>query len=76
MPWQAPGFGWPKEMTEARLGPFQQACLVYVKEHPRCMQAAIAQTFEKDPSQVSRAISKLLESGLIARDKEERLVAK
>jgi predicted transcriptional regulator len=40
------------------------------------MQAAIAQAFEKDPSRVSRAISKLLESGLIARDKEERLVAK
>jgi len=76
LPWQAPGFGWPKEMTEARLGPFQQACLVYVKEHPRCMQAAIAQAFDKDPSQVSRAISKLLERGLLTRDPGGRLVAK
>ena len=74
--WQAPGFDWPKEMTEARLGPFQQACLEYVKDHPRCMQAAIAQAFEKDPSQVSRAIRKLLECGLLTRDKDERLIAK
>ena len=74
LPWEAPGFGWPKNMNEAQLGPFQRACLEYVKEHPRCMQAAVAQTFGKDPSQVSRAIGKLLERGLIKRDKEERLV--
>ena len=76
LPWQAPGFGWPKEMTEARLGPFQHTCLEYVKDHPRCMQAAISQAFEKDPSQVSRAISKLLERGLLTRDPGGRLVAK
>jgi len=76
LPWQAPGFGWPREMTEARLGPFQQVCLEYVKEQPRCMQAAIAQAFDKDPSQVSRAISKLIECRLLTRDPEGRLVAK
>lgn len=76
LPWQAPGFGWPREMTEARLGPFQHACLEYVKNHPRCMQAAVAEAFDKDPSQVSRAISKLLERGLLTRDPGGRLVAK
>ncbi len=76
LPWQAPGFGWPREMTEARLGPFQHTCLEYVKDHPRCMQAAIAQAVGKDPSQVSRAISKLIECGLLNRDQEGRLVAK
>ena len=45
LPWQAPGFGWPKDMNEAQLGPFQRACFEYVKENPRCMQAAIAQAF-------------------------------
>ena len=76
LPWQAPGFGWPKDINEAQLGPFQRSCFEYVKENPRCMQAAIAQAFEKDPSQVSRAIGRLIERGLVTRDQEGRLVAK
>lgn len=76
LPWHSPGFGWPKEMTEARLGSFQMDCLEHIRQHPRCMQVSIVQALSKDPSQVSRAISKLLEVGLIGRDRDGRLVAK
>lgn len=40
------------------------------------MQVSIVQALSKNPSQVSRAISKLLEVGLIGRDRDGRLVAK
>jgi DNA-binding IclR family transcriptional regulator len=51
-------------------------CLEHIRQHPRCMQVSIAQALGKDPSQVSRATSKLLEAGLVGRDNDGRLVAK
>ena len=74
LPWQSPGFGWPQEMIEARLGGFQQKCLDYVREHPRCTQAAIVEHLDCDKGQLSTAINKMVTSGLIIR-REGLLVA-
>ena len=38
LPWEAPGFGWPREMTEARLGPFNM--LAKICEKSSAMHAA------------------------------------
>ena len=53
LPWEAPGFGWPKEMTEARLGP-PKTCLEYVKNNRgACRQRLLKH--EKD----ARAVEQL-----------------
>lgn len=75
LPWQSPGFSWPREMTEARLGSFQQRCLEYIRSHPRCMQGALIAEFDRDKSQVSRAVATLIQRGLVSKKDGERLVA-
>ena len=75
LPWQSPGFSWPREMTEARLGSFQQKCLEYIRGHPRCMQGALIAEFYRDKSQVSRAVATLIQRGLVSKKDGERLVA-
>lgn len=76
LPWQGPGFGWPREMTEARLGSFQQKCLDFIRSHPRCMQGGLVAEFGCDKSQVSGAVAKLLERGLVERQEGGHLIAK
>lgn len=76
LPWQSPGFGWPKEMTEARLGTFQHKCLEFIRGHPRCMQGAIIAEFSCDKGQVSTAVNKLVERGLVTKHEGGYLVAK
>lgn len=67
LPWQSPGFGWPQDMVEGRLGTFQQKCLEYVRAHPRCTQAAIVEHLNCDKGQLSAAVNKMITSGLISR---------
>lgn len=76
LPWQSPGFSWPREMTEARLGPFQRKCLDYIRSHPRCMQGGLVAEFKCDKSQVSGAVAKLVERGLVGKHDGGYLVAK
>ena len=52
LPWQSPGFGWPQDMIEGRLGTFQQKCLDYVCEHPLCTQTAIVEHLNCDKGQL------------------------
>ena len=73
LPWQSPGFGRPQDMIEGRLGTFQQKCLDYVREHPRCTQTAIVEHLNCDKGQLSIAINKMVTSGLILR-REGRLL--
>ena len=75
LPWQSPGFSWPREMTEARLGPFQRKCLDYIRSHPRCMQGALIAEFDRDKSQVSKAVATLIQRGLVSKKDGERLIA-
>ena len=76
LPWQGPGFGWPREMTEARLGSFQQKCLDYIRSHPRCMHGGLVAEFGCDKSQVSGAVAKLVERGLVEKQEGGHLIAK
>ena len=48
--------------------------LMLIKETPRCMQKSIVDRAGKDQSQVSKAIDKLVEVGLVVK-KEGRLIA-
>ena len=73
-PWERPGFGWPSELVEARLGPFQSKCLAYIKDNPRCTQTSITEALGCDKSQTSRAVDRLVERGLIIRN-DMRLIA-
>ena len=45
-----------------------------VRESPRCMQKQIVDTTGKDQAQISKAIDRLVEVGLVVR-KENRLMA-
>ena len=76
LPWQSPGFGWPSEMTIARLGPFQRKCLEFIRHHPRCMQSAIIAELGCDKGQLSKAIGTMAEYGLISRQEGGQLVAR
>ncbi|MDA8853667.1 AAA family ATPase [Amylibacter sp.] len=72
--WNGHGFNIDDDVRLAQLGPFQQLVLMLIKETPRCMQKSIVDRTGKDQSQVSKAIDKLVEVGLVAK-KEGRLIA-
>ena len=72
--WNGHGFNIDDDVYEAQLGPFQRLVLNLIKESPRCMQKSIVVTTGKDQSQVSKAIDKLVEVGLVVK-KEGRLIA-
>ena len=76
LPWQSPGFSWPRDMTEARLGPFQQKCLNYIRSHPRCMQGGLVASLNCDKGQVSVAVNTLIERGLVERQEGGYLTAR
>ena len=73
--WENPGFSEAGDTVEASLGSFQRKCLNYVRQHPRCMQKAIANDTEHAPSTVSEAVKVLAEKGLIFKDESGRLIA-
>jgi hypothetical protein len=76
LPWQSPGFSWPRGMTEARLGSFQQKCLNYIRSHPRCMQGGLVASLKCDKGQVSVAVNTLIERGLVERQEGGYLTAR
>ena len=74
--WQGPGFHWPKEIKEAKLGPFHEACLDVIRNHPRCIRRFVEEELNRDKSQVSRAVSRLIELGLVEQKEMGQLIAK
>ena len=72
--WNGHGFNIDDDVRLAQLGPFQQLVLMLIKETPRCLQKSIVDRTGKDQSQVSKAIDKLVEVGLVVK-KEGRLIA-
>jgi hypothetical protein len=74
--WQGPGFGWPKEITEAKLGQFQEVCLEFIRKHPRCTRTFLCEELNRDKSQVSRAVSRLIEVGFVEDKEMGQLMAK
>jgi hypothetical protein len=72
--WNGHGFKIDDDVRLAQLGSFQQLILMQIKETPRCTQKSIVDRTGKDQSQVSKAIDKLVEVGLVVK-KEGRLIA-
>lgn len=72
--WNGHGFKIDDDVRLAQLGSFQQLILTLIKETPRCTQKSIVDRTGKDQSQVSKAIDKLVEVGLVVK-KEGRLIA-
>ena len=62
------------DVREAQLGSIQKVVLMLIRESPRCMQKHIVDTTGKDQGQISKAIDKPVEVGLVDKT-EERLVA-
>ena len=73
--WQGPGFHWPKEIKEAKLGQFQEVCLEFIRKHPRCTRMRLGEELDRDKSQVSRAVSRLIELGLVEHKGMGQLIA-
>ena len=72
--WNGHGFEIGDDVREAQLGSIQKLVLMLIRESPRCMQKHIVDTTGKDQAQISRAIDKLVEVGLVVRT-EGRLIA-
>jgi hypothetical protein len=63
--WINPGFTEEGDARYARLGSFQKSVFDFIKQHPRCTQTSIVNEFHKHKSQVSEAVSRLLEKRFI-----------
>jgi len=72
--WNGHGFDIGDDVREAQLGSIQKLVLMLIRESPRCMQKHIVDTTGKDQGQISKAIDKLVEVGLVVRT-EGRLMA-
>ena len=72
--WNGHGFDIDDDVREAQLGSTQKLVLMLIRESPRCMQKQIVDTTGKDQAQISKAIDRLVEVGLVVR-KENRLMA-
>ena len=72
--WNGHGFDIEDDVREAQLGSIQKLVLMLIRESPRCMQKQIVNTTGKDQAQISKAIDRLVEIGLVVR-KEYRLIA-
>ena len=72
--WNGHGFEIGDDVREAQLGSIQKLVLMLIRESPRCMQKQIVDTTGKDQGQISKAIDKLVEVGLVVKT-EGRLVA-
>ena len=65
--WNGHGFDISDDIREAKLGATQKLVLELIREAPRCTQKYIVETVKKDQGQVSRAIDKLVEVGLVSK---------
>ena len=65
--WNGHGFSISDDIREAKLGATQKLVLELIREAPRCTQKYIVETVGKDQGQVSRAIDKLVEVGLVSK---------
>ena len=65
--WNTHGFDIGDDVREAKLGATQKLVLELIREAPRCTQKYIVDTVGKDQGQVSRAIDKLVEVGLVVK---------
>ena len=72
--WTDSGFSDPQNRTLASLGTIQRAIREHVKNHPRCNQAGICKALDKSKQQISTAVNRLLEMGLLKSTEGERLV--
>jgi 2-keto-4-pentenoate hydratase/2-oxohepta-3-ene-1,7-dioic acid hydratase in catechol pathway len=72
--WNGHGFEIGDDVREAQLGSIQKVVLMLIRESPRCMQKHIVDTTGKDQGQISKAIDKLVEVGLVVKT-EGRLMA-
>ena len=72
--WTDRGFSDPQNRTLASLGPIQRAILEHVENHPRCNQAGICDALDKTKQQVSEAVNRLLEKGLLKSTEGMRLI--
>lgn len=73
--WNTHGFDIGDDVREANLGPTQKLVLELIREAPRCPQKSIVDAIGKDQGQVSKAIDRLVEMGLVMK-KGLTLVAK
>ena len=73
--WDNPGFQPQGDPVVAHLGPFQRKCLDCIRQHPRCRQALIEQQLDGDKGQISKAVGKLVERGLVQRTEDGLLIA-
>ena len=73
--WNSPGFIESGDARSAELGSFQKAVFNYIKEHPRCTQAGIADAYHKHRSQVSEVVSKLVEKRFVSKFENKLVVA-
>ncbi len=63
--WNSHGFDIGDDVREANLGATQKLVLELIREAPRCTQKSIVDTIGKDQGQVSKAIDRLVEVGLV-----------
>ena len=68
------GFDICDDVREANLGATQKLVLELIREAPRCTQKYIVDTIGKDQGQVSKAIDRLVEVGLVVK-KDFKLMA-
>lgn len=73
--WDHPGFQLQGDPIVAQLGAFQRKCLECIEQHPRCRQALIEQQLDADKGQISKAVNKLVERGLVQRTDDGLLTA-
>lgn len=65
--WTAHGYQAAGVSVEAALGDTQRAVLSVIRQQPRCTQHFIAEEIKRDKSQVSKAVGRLIECGLVQR---------
>ncbi|MBF9024764.1 AAA family ATPase [Rhodobacterales bacterium HKCCD6035] len=65
--WTANGYQSAGVSVEAALGDTQRAVLNVIRQQPRCTQHFIGEEIKRDKSQVSKAVGRLIECGLVQR---------
>lgn len=73
--WDNPGFQPQGDPVVAQLGAFQRKCLDCIRQHPRCRQTLIELQLGGDKGQISKAVGKLVERGLVQRTDDGLLIA-
>ena len=58
--WNHPSFSEPSSSATASLGQAQEQVYEYIRNHPRCTQAAICAATDKQKSQVSKIVNQLI----------------